>query len=209
MSIGEALGLISSTQRVKRAVCLQVLSCSCSHQNSCALQEQWSCPGATQWPPGCAPCCTVLGVTSWLTCSLGSPSLTTSATAPASCWPLQCGKHPETLERLSLGPGRTPALGRKEVKGSRTPVAISRAPARCSPGLPFLLTLGLLSSKVLDFLLSLGPLLQVCLLPARETHLRGHEGGGEGSEDCRGHPPCAPPLPPRVVHHDRHWLGQR
>lgn len=41
--------------------------------HSCASQERSSCPGATRWPPGCVPCCTVLGVTSWLTCSSGSP----------------------------------------------------------------------------------------------------------------------------------------
>lgn len=178
-------------------------------------QELWSCPGATRWRPGCAPCCTVSGATSWPTCSSGSPSLTTSATAPVSCWPLQCGRHLEAPERLSLGPGGTPTPGRREVEGARTPVAICRAPASSlpSPGSPAQLlvplTLGLLSSKVLDFLLSLGPLLQVRLLLACEAHLCGYEGGGEGAEDCRGHPSRTPPLPPRVVHHDRHRVGQR
>lgn len=117
-------------------------------------QELWSCPGTTRWRPGCAPCYTVLGVTSWPTCFLGSPSLTTSATAPVSCWPPECGEHLEAGEGQSLGSGRTPAPGRREFEGTKDPQSQSAAihPAsliclwakHCNQWRPLPLTLGLL-----------------------------------------------------------------
>lgn len=161
--------------------------------------------------------------------------MTTSATTPASCWPPLSGKHcqagraresraegrgdPFTRE---VGGGRRKGLGSNSTTSTVALMALlccsalsyARHARRIQPHLPgppesLPLILGTFSPKVPDLLLSPGPLLQVCLLPACETHLCGHEGGGEGPKDRCGHPPRASPLPPRVVHHDCHGLGQR
>ena len=101
----------------------------------------------------------------------------------------------------TLSPDSPPSLPSCPESGHKL---VSEGPQVCLP-----LMLGILSPKVLDFLLPAGPLLQVCMLPASEARLCGHEGGGESSKDRRGHPSRPSPLPPRVVHHDRHRVGQR